>query len=75
MHSVHILEYSEDKKPSNVENDDWSGGEEDFLDGHPYGEPLITDEVDEGEECLEIGGAEYSWKKCEDAEKGICASF
>ena len=62
LHSVHILEYSEDKKPSNVENDDWSGGEEDFLDGHPHGEPLIIDQVDEGEESLEIGGAEHSWK-------------
>ena len=62
MHSVHVLEYAEDKKPSNVENDDMSEGEEDFLDGHPHGEPLIIDEVDEGEECLEIGGAEHSWK-------------
>ena len=62
MHSVHVLEYAEDKKPSNVENDDMSEGEEDFLDGHPHGEPLIIDEVDEGEERLEIGGAEHSWK-------------
>ena len=62
MHSLHILEYAEDKKPSNVENDDMSEGEEDFLDGHPHGEPLIIDEVDEVEERLEIGGAEHSWK-------------
>ena len=62
MHSLHILEYAEDKKPSNVENDDMSEGEEDFLDGHPHGEPLIIDEVDEVEECLKIGGAEHSWK-------------
>ena len=62
MHSLHILEYAEDKKPSNVENDDMSEGEEDFLDGHPHGEPLIIDEVDEVEERLEIGGADHSWK-------------
>ena len=62
LHSVHVLEYAEDKKPSNVENDDMSEGEEDFLDGHPHGEPLIIDEVDEVEERLEIGGAEHSWK-------------
>ena len=62
LHSVHILEYAEDKKPSNVEDDDMSEGEENFLDGHPHGEPLIIDQVDEGEESLEIGGAEHSWK-------------
>ena len=62
MHSLHILEYAEDKKPSNVENDDMSEGEEDFLDGHPHGEPLIIDQVDKVEERLEIGGAEHSWK-------------
>ena len=79
MHSVHILEYAEDKKPSNVEDDDMSEGEEDFLDGHPHGEPLIIDEVDEGEECLEIGGAEHSWKNVGMLKKAsalvLCQSF
>ena len=62
LHFVHILEYAEDEKPSNIENDDMSEEEEDFLDGHPHGEPLIIDEVNEGEERLEIGDAEDSWK-------------
>ena len=39
-----------------------SEGEENFLECHPHGEPLVKDEVDEGEDRLEIGGAGHNWK-------------